>query len=224
MSSSVLALVLSISGAHAGPLNNSVHAQLNDNSGWTLTHAEDGVQVSKKYIPALGQTAWKGELHVDASVDPARIFAVVSNTERMKHLNHALSESKIISKDGSVVTYYQVLEAPALVPISDRWWINRAVGRTNVDGTSGQFRRQWSSVPVGEMADVRASIASQYPSAVEVPQTHGCWEIMAGDEGGSLVVYRSVSDPGGGIPKSLAARIAGHEIADNIVHIVAAAK
>ncbi len=220
---SLLATVL-LGTALASPLNTSVHSQLSSESGWTLTHSEDGVQVYKKYIPALGQTAWKGVMHVDASVDPARIYAVVANPERMKRLNHALSESKVISKQGSVLTYYQVLEAPALVPISDRWWINRAVGRRGVDGKDGQFRRQWSSVPKGEMGEVRANIASQYPSAVEIPETHGCWEILEGDDGGSMVIYRSVSDPGGGVPKSLAARIAGHEIADNIVHVVAAAK
>lgn len=220
----LLAGLLAASSAQAGALNNTVHSQLHSDAGWTLTHSEDGVQVYKKYIPAVGHTAWRGVMHVDASVDPKRIYAVVANPERMKRLNHAIAESKIVSKEGSVLTYYQVLEAPALVPISDRWWINRAIGRRNVDGSDRQFKRQWSSVPKGELDDVRATVASQYPRAVEIPQTHGSWQIMEGDDGGSLVIYTAVSDPGGGVPKSLAAKIAGHEIAGNIVHVVAAAK
>ena len=209
--------------AEAATVDRSVHAELGKESGWKLSHSESGVQVYEKPIAILGQTGWMGVTTIPASVSRDRLFSVLGDTESHARINKALAASVIVSRAGSVTTFYQVLKAPSYAPMADRWWVSRAEEVRDAQGTPGHLRRQWSSLPRSEGEDIRARLRSRYPDAVEVPHSHGRWDLIPLPDGSTKVIYRIVTDPGGAIPKGLASRFAGRSVADNILTMVSAA-
>jgi len=212
-----------IQPAEAATVDRTIHAELNKESGWRLSHTESGVEVYQKPISALGQTGWKGITTIPAGVSRDRLFAVLGDTEAHPRINTSLSESVVVHRQGSVTTFFQVLKAPSYAPFADRWWVSRAVEVHDADGIQGQLSRQWSSLPRTEGKDIRATIRARYPDAVEVPQSHGRWDLIPLPDGSTRIVYRIVTDPGGAIPRGIATRFAGRSVANNILTMISAA-
>jgi len=206
--------------AAAGPVNDTVHAELSRSSGWRESHRDGQVQVYSKHLKTVDHTAWMGVVVLPAEVPALRLFQVIGDTERHPSFNNALAESVVVSTEADVTTFYQVLDPPAYAPLSDRWWVCRSINARDVDGTPGHLRRKWSSVPPGESADLKARLQARYPGAVEVPYSHGQWDLIPQADGTTRVIYRVVSDPGGSIPRGLSTRFAGRSVADNIRNMV----
>jgi hypothetical protein len=219
----VLAVLLAAGSAQAGPISaeaTALHAMLADESGWDLVREEDGVQVSRKAIAGTGMQAWKGTKEFPPGTDSDAVFARITDTEAHLHISPGLIASKIVKREGTGALYYQVLDAP--LPLSDRYWIARSASFEDVGGKDGHHRRTWSSVGPANAAAVRSELQERYPRAVEVPETHGRWDLVPLTTGGLRVTYRSVVDPGGAVPQGLANSVAGRGVADNINRMVAA--
>ena len=209
--------------ALADTVDPAVHAELSQEADWRLSHTESGVQVYQKPIAKLGQIGWMGVATIPASVSRERLFSVLGDTAAHAQINKSLSESVVVERQGSVTTFYQVLKTPGYAPMADRWWVSRAEGLRDVQGTPGHLRRQWSSLPRSEGEEVRAGLRERFPNAVEVKQSHGSWDLIPLPDGSTRVIYRIVLDPGGTIPRGLASRFAGRSVADNILTMVSAA-
>jgi len=208
--------------AHSASIDRGVHAELAVDAGWSHSHNEGDIQVYRKTIPSLGTTAWKGITTLPANVSSARLFALLGDNEAHKNYNSALVESVVMDRSGGVTTFYQVVKPPAYVPLSDRFWVCRAINERDADGTPGHLRRMWSSVPITEPVAIREKLESRYPDALEVPYSHGSWDLEPMPDGTTRLTYKVVSDPGGGVPKALAARFAGRSVANNITVMVQA--
>lgn len=209
--------------AEAAPIDTRVHAELSQNTGWSLSHRDGEVEVYRKTIASLGQTAWMGVTVLPAAVKSTRLFAVIGDTESHKGFTPSLAESVVMDRTGGVTTFYQVVRPPAYVPVSERWWMCRAVESHDVDGTSGHLRRRWSSVSAAESEPVRAKLAAKYPDALLLPYSHGSWDLEPQPDGTTKVTYRIVTDPGGSVPRGLATRFAGRSVADNMRTMIGAA-
>jgi len=226
LTSAVAALVVGVAStdvATTDAIDRRVHAELADESGWSRSHKDGTVQVSRKHLYSVDTTAWKGQTTLPPEVSRTRVFEVLQDTEFHKSFNRSLRESVVLDRTDGVTTFYQVLSPPAYVPLSQRWWVCRAINNTDADGTPGHLRRMWSSLPDSEAASTRASIAMRYPNAVEVPFTHGRWDLEPLPDGSTRLTYRIATDPGGGVPRAIASRFAGRSVADTMRAMVQAA-
>ncbi len=221
--SSLAALWLAVAPtAHASPTPQSaaLHAKLASEADWQHVRTDNGVQVYKKDVPGTNMMAWKGEKDFPATIDKARLFAVITDTNNHTHISPGLLESTIIHPVGTGALYYQVMDAPR--PIADRYWIAQSASIQDADGHPGHLRRTWSSVGGDAAQATRAMLQERYPDAVEVPETHGRWDLIPLDDGGLRVVYRTLVDPGGAVPQSIANSVAGRGVSENIEKMVAA--
>jgi hypothetical protein len=214
-----------LGGPPTGPgLDRAAHAALADPSGWTLHAAADarGVSVWKKTLPALGAVAWQGEKILDPGADPGRMMDRIADVAGHARMSDELAASVLISRGPGVAEYYQVIKAPALLPVSPRFWINAATDERALGGRPDHHRRAWSSLPLGSRPSVEAEILARFPGAVPLGFTHGSWETWP-TEAGTRVRYRMVSDPGGSLPDGLASALAGRALPATILRFERAA-
>lgn len=220
---SLVVTVAVVDVAEAGTVDRQVHDELGQAAGWTHSHTDGTVQVSKKSLKTVGTTAWMGETTLPDTVSARSLFRLLEATETHASFNRTLTESVVLDRSNGVTTFYQVVRPPAYVPLSERWWVCRAVNELDADGTPGHLRRLWSSVPSHEPVAIREKLASRYPSALEIPFSHGRWDLEPLPDGSTKLTYRIVTDPGGGVPRVIASRFAGRSVADNIRTMVDAA-
>lgn len=218
----VLLVALCPLAAAGGPVSaqaTALHRVLSDDQGWELVRETDGVTISRKSVGTTEMVAWKGEKVFPPGTDGEKVFALLRDTARHTEISPGLIASTIVQQEGDGALYFQVIDAP--VPISDRYWIARSRTERDVGGRPGHLRRSWSTVGPTHATDLRATLQARYPAAVEVPETHGRWDLIPLENGGLRVVYRSLVDPGGAVPQGLANRMAGRSVADNINRMVA---
>lgn len=91
--SSLAALWLAVAPtAHASPTPQSaaLHAKLASEADWQHVRTDNGVQVYKKDVPGTNMMAWKGEKDFPATIDKARLFAVITDTNNHTHIRGAI--------------------------------------------------------------------------------------------------------------------------------------
>lgn len=206
--------------AAAGPIDGAVHAELSHRVGWSPSHTDGEVEVYKKDLKTVEQVAWMGVFTLPSNVPADRLFGVISDTARHPSFNAALVESVVVSAQDGVSTFYQVVDPPPYAPVSDRWWVCRSINARDVDGIPGHLRRKWSSVSAGELDDLRQQIQARHPGAIELPYSHGQWDLIPQADGTTRVIYRVVSDLGGSIPRVLSSRFSGRSVTNNILNMV----
>jgi len=221
----VLALSVGFLGtpALAGQLNRSVIGELLQ-GGWTVEDRDPsvGLVVSSKPLKSVGLTAYMGVRDLPASVDPERLWKLVAEVGKHDDFAPRLAESTVVKRHGAAIDFYQVLKPPPLVSSAQRFWFVHTELETNLGGVQGHHRRCWSKLSEAELPEARADVAKRYPSAMEVALTHGCWEVLpAGDDGTpARLRYRTVSDPGGSLPASLAAMLTSRALPENLAAFV----
>lgn len=219
----VIPFLLIVGIAAARPPAATVQAELDDPAGWTFHREKDGVKVYGKPIPSMARQGWMGVLKLPADLDPTRLFTVICDIENHENLSDSLEDSKVVRRVNGVVEYFQVMKPPALVPVSPRYWVSRSREQANLDGEAGHYKRAWDSAGPGELADIRAEVNERFPKAIEVV-TSGSWELDPQSDGSVDLVYRTVADPGGNLPESLADNLSGRTLPDNIHRFVKAAR
>lgn len=197
----------------------------NDN-GWALHAAEndDGVTVYSKHVNDLGLTAFKGVLVLPASVDAVKIYELVSDIENHDRHSKHLHESTLIEREGAHDWFYEVSKSPAPL-ISERYWFNETLVERDIEGLEGHNRRTWHAFDAAtKYPDTLKAVAGKYPDAVYVDITYGAWEWIPQEDGTTVMIYRTVSHPGGSVPSGLYSQISGKTLPDNMMTFVNAAE
>ena len=222
----VMGIGLWSSIAGAGGLASGIHAELATTTGWTVHDADagEGIRILSRPIPSLGLTAFRGELEVPVGVSSERLWSLIGGIEAHIRLSDNLAESRVFSREGLRLEYYQVLKPPPLLAGSTRFWVNHSAETRAINGNPNHHRRCWSNLPVGEATAIRADIQQRFPGAIEVPLTHGCWEIERDANGKTWLRYTTVSDPGGSVPPSLAKYLSARTLPENMLTFVRAAR
>lgn len=192
-------------------LRADVHAELDDPVGWSPSGGPDasGVQLYRRPVRALGLSAWRADAVLDPRVRAALFYGVLSDIEAHLRLTPGLVASVVFDRQGDDAAFYQVLGAPSLTPVADRYWISESRGQVRIDGDPDRFRRAWSTQSAPRHDAVRGQILQQFPGAIEVGCAHGYWDLRRRTDGRLGVSYRLVSDPGGSLPKGFSSSVAG---------------
>jgi hypothetical protein len=217
-------MLLPVLLAAAVPDPDAVHAALESDAGWALHDEDDGVTVYRKDVPGVELPAYKGVKVLAPEVDPEVFFAVVCDVAGQMQFTAALAEAEVLRDEGDTVDFYQVMKVPVLAPVARRYWLSRSIAERDVGGTPGHHRRRWSGIPVGEHSEARAALQERYPGSIELAATFGSWELLPQPDASTVVVYRTVSDPGGAIPDGLASLFAGSAIPENMLRAEEAAR
>jgi hypothetical protein len=203
--------------ALSAALRADVHAELHAPEGWTSGGAgELGVSLHRRPVRALGLSAWRADATLDPKVKPATFFGVLSDIEAHLRLTPGLVASTVFLRDGDHAAFFQVLGAPPMTPVADRFWISESRGEARIGGDPDRYRRSWSTQAAPRHDDVRAQIFARFPGAVEIGCAHGFWDLRRGPSGALEVSYRLVSDPGGSLPKGVASTVAGRGMPQTI--------
>lgn len=216
-----LATTLGPGAAVAAPDADAIQRALDDDAGWARQSVRDGVVVYAKPMPALDLTAYKGVKPID--VDPELLFSLICDTEGHMQISDTLADSRVLSVRDDRYDYYQVVKTPAIMPVSDRYWFNRAHIQRDVGGTPGRHKRSWAPLDPGLYPEAHASVTARFPDAVLVAVNYGSWEVVPHAGGQAEVIYRAVTHPGGNVPDSFAAMLAERSLPDNILNFVRAA-
>ncbi len=205
--------LLTVPGVHAA-IAADVHQVLLTESGWThiSTDDNDGLQLYKKHIATLGANAFMGKKTLDPAVNDDLLFKLISDVGNHEAFSSNLHESTEL-KGGD---YYQVMKAPKMLPVSERYWFNHATSYRNVGGVNGHLRRTWNSIDSSTYTTEHGHVTSTYAEAVEIAFTYGMWEIVPNDSGPSTLLYRTVSNPGGDIPAWVMSSLTGRTLPDNM--------
>ncbi|HJN74892.1 MAG TPA: SRPBCC family protein [Myxococcota bacterium] len=203
-----------------------IHAVLDDPSGWDL-HAsanDDGVTVYTKYVFDLGLQAFKGVLVLPGNVDPAAVYELIADIENHDRHSAHLHESTLIEREGNHDWFYEVSKSPGPL-IAERYWFNETVTELDIGGVEGHNKRAWSGFDAeAKYPETLEAVRGKYPDAVYVEVTYGAWEWIPQDDGTTLMVYQTVSHPGGKVPGGLYAQISGKTLPENMMTFVNAAK
>ena len=191
-----------------------IHQVLLTESGWThvSTYDEDGLQLYKKHIASLGVNAFMGKKTLDPAVNDDLLFKLISDVGNHETFSSNLHESTELGGGD----YYQVIKAPKMLPVSERYWFNHATSDRNVGGVNGHLRRTWNSIDSSTYTTEHGHVTSTYAEAVEIAFTYGMWEIVPNDSGPSTLLYRTVSNPGGDIPAWVMSSLTGRTLPDNM--------
>jgi hypothetical protein len=214
-------LLLVIASAGAAD-SSTIHARLQSDQGWSLHAESEGVRVYKKDIPELGLPGFKGVKVIDADVDVGRLYEIIQDVGNQDKVNTMLYESKVLGRDGDRVDFVQVMDSPPL--ISDRYWFNSTTEELNIDGVEGHHRRSWSPYDPARYPEEFARVQSTYPDAVHIDMTFGSWELQPQADGTTLLVYTTVSHPGGNLSPSLFSTVTGKTLPNNLLVFEKAAK
>ncbi len=210
LSTVALLVVPSVQAANTA----DIHTELLSESGWNhvSTDDDDGLQVYKKHISSLGVDAFMGKKVLHASVDDDTLFKLISDVDNHETFSTNLHESTELGGGD----YYQVVKAPKMLPVSERYWFNHASSYRDVGGVSGHLRRTWSTIDSSTYATELGHVTSTYAEAIEIAFTYGMWEIVPNPSGPSTLLYRTVSNPGGDIPAWVMSSLTGRTLPDNM--------
>lgn len=215
---------IAVDASPVTPLDHPVHAELAAESDWEHAYTSDAVVVYKKSLKSVDHIAWMGRTSLPETVSPAALLALLEDTGSHAQYNRSLAASVVLDRTGGVTTFYQVVQTPNYVPLSDRWWIAQARNLHGADDPPARLRRIWATVPSTEMPTVGAHLATTYPKAIEIAFSAGRWELRPREDGSTEVIYCIVTDPGGAVPRSLSARFAGRSVSENLRAILRSAE
>lgn len=191
-----------------------IHKVLLTESGWNhvSTDDDDGLQVYKKHMASLGVDAFMGKKILDPAVNDDTLFQLITDVDNHESFSSNLHESTGLGGGD----YYQVVKAPKMLPVSERYWFNHASSTRDVGGVSGHLRRTWNTIDSSSYATELGHVTSTYTDAIEIAFTYGMWEIVPNDSGPSTLLYRTVSNPGGDIPAWVMSSLTGRTLPDNM--------
>ena len=151
---------------------------------WEVTSSKDGVTVSKRKVS--GSKYYEYQLVATAPVPPATFQDKVWKGV-LDDAPPSVQKREVIRKSETEMVVYDHIHAKV---VSDREVVLRLV--------------RWSEGGVYYMSFDTANELGPLPDGkcVRLPSVHGKWSISA-DGGGSKLVYRCYSEPGGSVPAFL---------------------
>jgi len=150
-------------------------------AGWTQTNESNGCRFFKgaaegAVVPLRAECDW--------DLQPAELMALLSKIDAHDEYFSSVEESRVVAVNGGESTVYQVHVAAG---IADR---EAMLIYTDQD-IPGGHRYAWT------VAADQTGISGE---KVRLAADSGKWEVTAGAQGGSHVVYELRYDPGGSVP------------------------
>ena len=191
-------LLLGSLPAAADPSWSQIRAQ----SSWTehtRKQHDDAGEVTVLKATVDGVECWRADAKVD--VDSKYMMDVamdIEGTVDWASTAH-VSEAKILSRSGSTLEYYQLLDVPGWTLAKDRFWFVR--GR--VVNESGSTSFTWQKLDEGGAHDtVYAEFLADHEGAIEPPINSGGWHFTPVADG-TEIRYHICTDSGGQIPQKI---------------------
>jgi len=220
----VLLLALLSSTAYAAD-GAAILKSLNDDAGWTVVAKDaNGVDVYKKDVPGAPVPGFKGIKIVDA--DPDLLFDAILDVRSHVGLSDdiPLKKSVVISKSGNTIDFWQYLDVPGWTLANDRYWFARMTFNRDVGGVDGHHVQTWSLIDATQHPSHLATATAIDEDAVLTPFNYGGWEVEPMPGGKVKLTFRTLSDPGGSLPKSAQNLATQKTLPDNLLQFEAEAK
>lgn len=157
--------------------------------GWSLVRNKNGVAV---YNRKLAHSKVRGIMaQAEIDVEPARIFAVITDFDNWANFMPNVRESKIVDRSDQVEWVYLRFRAPFT---KDRSFVSEVTVEENVNGMERYIMR-W------QLAEERTQELNIKNNIVPRSNT-GYWELRpTGDGARTSVTYCLHADPAGKIPR-----------------------
>jgi hypothetical protein len=219
-------LLLLLASPAAAAEGDAILKSLADESGWTLVkaNAKGGVDVYKKDIPGAPVPAFKGIKVVDA--DPDLLFDAILDVPAHVGLSDdiPLKRSEVLARTGNTIDFWQYLDVPGWTMANDRYWFARMEFSRDVGGQDGHHVQTWRIIDAGQYPKALATAQGIDDDAVMTPFNYGGWEVEALGGGKVRMTFRTMSDPGGKLPKSAQNLATQKTLPDNLLQFEAEAK
>jgi len=104
--------------------------------------------------------------------------------------------------------------------VSDRWWVSHIRANDQLAAASGNSVRELTWFGTMEPSAVTSASGKKFMKEAEpIGSTRGAWFMVAIDQFNTYVEYFSATDPGAGVPSSLANRLAARGVHDQVLAI-----
>lgn len=210
------------SPALAAPPAADIQAALDSDAGWEVhkLDAKGEVDVYKKTIPGLDVPGFKGIKIVD--VDPDALFDAIIDIAHQAGISEdiPLKESHVLASSGTTIDFWQYLDVPGWTLANDRYWFCRGNVMRN-HGGSRHHKWTWDKLPASQFPEAWKKAKAIDEDAVETELNHGSWEVVPQQGGGTMLIYRVVSAPGGTLPKAAQSLATGTTLPDNLLQFEA---
>ena len=154
-------------------------------SDWTLAKSAEGIEVYTRPVAGSGVEEFKGVAEVGGDVDS--ILAVLRDSARFKDWFPNTTESRLLSRDGTVSYQYSVMGAPW--PIAERDNVIRS-----------ELVRDASTGVVEIGVEAAPEYYPQQEGRVRVRKAKGMWTLEPVGPRRTRITFRMHLEPGGGIP------------------------
>jgi hypothetical protein len=144
--------------------------------------------------------------------------ALHDETRQMQYTAIAYSEIVSGKPCESGRRILQVLPIPFL---TDRWWVGVPKANSKLMRDSGGSVREFtwsSSVDPSEVTSTSGQ--KMIARGAPIGFTNGAWFLVALDQHNTWVEYFAATDPGAGVPASIASRLAARGVRDNFAAMV----
>ncbi|MDB4971775.1 MAG: Collagenase [Myxococcaceae bacterium] len=176
-------------------LTQLAHAEGGEATQWEQIDNDDGIRVWKHEVPGLDLPGFRGEAVIDASM--AAIERAIQDAAHHTEWMYRCAESKIIQQVGADQTLlYNRTQSPW--PVWDRDVVLETRAARASDGSS-------------VVLSFHAAENAAYPrrdKVVRMPHLLGFYKLVRLGDKQTKVTYQVEADPGGSLPRWLAARIA----------------
>lgn len=174
-------------------------------------------------IEVPGSTAGKAYTASIVDVPIATYWAAINDETRLPGWNSVAYAELLVGKpcvDGRRVLQY--IDVPW---VDDRWWIGVPKQNRTMLRNSGGSVRELTFASSTDPAEVTSASGQKILGiAVPIAFSRGGWFLVAVDARSTYVEYYVWTDPGPGIPASLASSLAGKSVRDNVAAIARFAK
>jgi hypothetical protein len=211
--------ILWTTAASADPTWSQIRGQDSWTEHTTKNHADAGeVTVLKATVD--GVECWRADAKVD--VDPRFMMDVamdIEGTVDWASTAH-VSEAKVLSRAGSSLEYYQLMDVPGWTLAKDRFWFVR--GRVVSEAGSSAFA--WQKLDEGgDHGTVYAEFQTDHEDAIEPPVNAGGWHFTPVSDG-TEIRYHICTDSGGQIPQKIQSMATSSTLPDTVGDLVREAR
>ncbi len=170
-----------------------IHSHAVAGNGWHKVLEKDGVVVFQRTSPGQDLPTLRGKTTMNANI--FEILAVLQDIKRQPEWIYNCVQARVIQKiSDNERIIYSLTDAPW--PASDR----DSVARTKFRILEGAQRIRL------DFRSVRHPKVPEIPGVVRVPRFRGHYDLKILPDGRSQVLYQFDSNPGGAVPRWLAAQ------------------
>ena len=195
--------------------------QIKNDSGWVADSKSktDQGEVAIEMRTIEGVSCFRGTMQSNAS--PDQLLGVVGDIPSAKTWSSAgLSASEVLSRAGTTIDYYEMLDVPGWTMASDRFWFLRGYS----EKAEGRATFKWEKLVDGGAHKARwDAVKAENPSAIEPPVNVGMWEFITSGTN-TRVRYAVCTDSGGTLPQMLQNTATRKTLPDTVADAVREAK